>query len=81
MGTTHLVDLNHATAEELLTVNIKDMSENRVENLLEYRERYGPFLSWDDVKNVPGFNEEIIKDLREVGVTISVFPDKETGRI
>ncbi len=71
------IDLNRASAEEIVRANIQHMSPDRVRDLIEYREENGPFESWDEVKTVPGFNQQMVDDLLEAGVILGQEEDED----
>jgi competence protein ComEA len=56
------IDLNSASKEDLM--RLKGISERRAEKILEARARQGGFKSVDDLKNVEGFDEKLVEDLR-----------------
>ncbi|HZZ99710.1 MAG TPA: helix-hairpin-helix domain-containing protein [Candidatus Paceibacterota bacterium] len=57
--------LNQADADEL--EKIPGLGRNRAEDIVNFREQNGSFDSWDDLKKVPGLNEEMINKLKEAG--------------
>jgi len=58
------IDRNRASEEELSQV--KQIGPERARSIVENR----PFESWDDLKEVPGFNDRLIEDLKRNGFTI-----------
>jgi competence ComEA-like helix-hairpin-helix protein len=48
----HSIDLNAATSEQLIL--LPGIGKATAEKILEYRSRYGPFSSLDQLKNVKG---------------------------
>ncbi len=56
------VNINTATAEELKTLSgIGDVTAERI---IEYREKFGGFLSVDELENVKGIGEKLIDKIR-----------------
>jgi competence protein ComEA len=72
---TRSIDLNSATAEEITSANIDQVSEEKANSLIEFRDENGPFESWEDVKRVPGFNDRMIENLRQGGASIGEEAD------
>ena len=64
------MNLNTATAEEIAAANIERLDRKKADELVKFREENGPFNSWDDVKKVPGFNNDRIRELQKAGVTL-----------
>ena len=62
------MDINKASAEEL--ENAFQVDGTRAGYLIERRRKQGPFRSWEDVKQVPGFEDRMIENLRAAGLTI-----------
>jgi DNA uptake protein ComE-like DNA-binding protein len=58
------VDLNSASADEL--EHIGGLGHEKAEKVVENR----PIRSWDDLKQIEGFSDEFVEDLREAGVTL-----------
>ncbi|HET8581292.1 MAG TPA: helix-hairpin-helix domain-containing protein [Candidatus Paceibacterota bacterium] len=56
-------DLNSATVEDL--EGIQGIGHDRAEDIINYRDEHGPFTDWDDVKEVPGFDEGMIRAVRD----------------
>ena len=73
------IDLNRASAQEIAEADIPQVSLERANDLVEYREENGPFQSWDDVKRVPGFSQGMIDNLRQSGVTLGGTRPEESG--
>jgi competence protein ComEA len=66
--TTELIDINTASAEEL--DSLPSIGATLAQRIIEYREQNGPFISTEDIINVPGIgpgNYERFKDLITVG--------------
>ena len=63
-----MIDLNMADVEEL--ARIKIIGKKRAQALVDYRDENGPFEDWEDIKNVEGFSESLIEDLKESGATL-----------
>lgn len=57
------VDLNTADEDELS--RIKGIGSKRASLLVSYRDEYGPFEDWDDLEEVEGFDESMIRLLRQ----------------
>lgn len=59
------IHLNSAEPEEIARA-VPQVSEKRAQEIAERR----PFQSWEEVRKIPGFDEEMIESLREGGVTL-----------
>jgi competence protein ComEA len=64
IGDAQGVDLNTASAEQLDRVG--GLGHDRVQRLIQSR----PFRSWDDVKQVEGFGDTLVEDLKKKGATL-----------
>lgn len=62
------IDLNSAGVDELS--NIPFIGRQRAEAILRYRDEHGFFRSWDDVKNIPGFSDSLVDNLKDQGFTL-----------
>lgn len=60
---THLVNLNTASREELMT--LKGIGESRAEDIIHYRENFGGFQSIRDIMNVPGIKEGAFEKIKD----------------
>ncbi len=69
---TELVDLNTATAEELMT--LPGIGEKRAADIIAYREANGPFRIPEDLTRVSGIGEGILAGLID-RVTVSQKED------
>jgi competence protein ComEA len=56
------IDLNHATREELTEVD--GITEKEARAIIEHRTLHGHFLSWDDVRQVPGIDGVCLTELQ-----------------
>ena len=57
-----LVDINTADIEGLEAV--KGLGPTKAQAILDYRTKYGPFKSVDDLANVPGIRDKTVEKLR-----------------
>jgi competence protein ComEA len=67
-STTELIDINTASAEEL--DSLPGIGPTLALRIIEYREQNGPFITIEDIIDVPGIgagNFERFKDLITVG--------------
>lgn len=55
-----LVNLNNASLEDL--ARVPGVGRERAETLLMYREQNGPLANWDELRDVPGFEDEDVID-------------------
>jgi DNA uptake protein ComE-like DNA-binding protein len=55
------VNINTASKEEL--ASLPKIGEERAQTLVEER----PFDSWEDLDELPGFDERLIQDIQKVG--------------
>ncbi len=62
-------DINRASAEELETAF--EVDGTRARYIVDYREKHGPFRNWEDVKQVPGFEDRMVENLQAAGLTLS----------
>lgn len=62
------MDINKASAEDL--ERAFQIDGTRARYLIEHRNKSGAFKSWDDVKQIEGFDEKLVEDLRAAGITI-----------
>ncbi|PWG00677.1 helix-hairpin-helix domain-containing protein [Levilactobacillus bambusae] len=61
-GSGATVNLNQATKEQLMTIN--GVGDKKADKIIEYRQQHGSFKSVDDLKDVPGFGEKTVANLR-----------------
>ena len=59
---SHLVNLNTAGKEELMT--LKGIGESRAEAIMAYREDYGPFAHIEEIMNVSGIKEAAFEKIK-----------------
>ena len=59
-----LVDINTATAEELDT--LPKIGPSIANAIIKYREKYGPFKSIDQIKNVTGIGDKIFQSIKDL---------------
>ena len=57
------ININSATAGELEA--LPSIGESRARDIVDYRERRGPFSSVDELANIPGIGEATVERLRE----------------
>ncbi|MWP61490.1 ComEA family DNA-binding protein [Gilliamella sp. Pas-s25] len=53
------VNINTATAEELSKV-LTGIGANKAKRIIEYREKFGPFVSVEQLKDVSGIGQAIL---------------------
>ncbi|NLL12493.1 MAG: hypothetical protein GX267_03720 [Fibrobacter sp.] len=58
MAKEEKINLNTADINDLQKVT--GLGHTRAQYILEHR----PYKNWDDVKNVPGFNDELISTMK-----------------
>lgn len=62
-----LVNLNTAGVADL--ARLPGVDRALAEMIIRYREENGPFLSWDELRNVPGIeDEDLLQALRREAV-------------
>jgi DNA uptake protein ComE-like DNA-binding protein len=66
------LDLNSASERELAEAT--QIGPDRARSIVENR----PFETWEDLKEIPGFNDRLIEDLKRTGFTIEA-EDWETS--
>ena len=59
------VNINTADAKTLAT-NIKGVGERKAEAIVQYRAKYGPFKSVDDLTKVKGIGTQLIEKNRDI---------------
>jgi competence protein ComEA len=57
--------LNEAEVKDL--ENIQGIGKKRAEEIVKYRDENGEFESWDDLKKVPGFDDQMVGALKAQG--------------
>lgn len=53
------VNINTASAEELVKV-LTGIGMNKAQNIIEYREKFGPFISIEQLKEVSGIGQSTL---------------------
>jgi DNA uptake protein ComE-like DNA-binding protein len=56
------IDLNHATCDQL--AEIDGIETELARSIVEHRTFNGHFLAWDDVRRVPGMDDEHVEALQ-----------------
>ncbi len=64
IGDAKGIDLNSASQQELERVG--GLGQDRARRIINAR----PLSSWDDIKNIEGFSETLVNDLKQAGATI-----------
>lgn len=77
MANVQNLDLNFATAEELIAAGIEGLDDDRARELVVYRDENGPFEAWEDVIDVPGFNDKLVERMQEAGIVIPSIADED----
>jgi competence protein ComEA len=76
MANVQNLDLNFATAEELSVAEIEGFSAPLARALVAYRDENGPLETWDEITNIPGFDEGLVEKLKGSGMILSVLGDQ-----
>jgi competence ComEA-like helix-hairpin-helix protein len=63
-----VLDLNLASDQEL--ERITGLSKESAKKIVDYRKLNGPFADWEDLKQVPGYTNQMAETLRRHSVTI-----------
>ena len=58
-----LVDLNHASREQLMT--LPAIGESRADAIVRYREENGPFSCTEDVMNISGIKNSVYEQIKQ----------------
>lgn len=61
-----IVNLNKATAEELMAIEDIDVPEELAKAIETYRKANGPFKKAEDLQKVPGMTQDFLEDLNPV---------------
>lgn len=64
MAETH-VNLNEASAEEL--THIRGVGPEMAKQIVAFRDRHGVIRNWDELKEVPGVTDGLLKVMRRAG--------------
>ena len=62
-GKGKLVNINSATREELMTLS--GIGESRANDIISYRNQYGPFRSIEEIQNVSGIKTGIYEKIKD----------------
>lgn len=73
IGDAKGVDLNSAGESELEQVG--GLGRERALRIIDAR----PLNSWDDLKQIPGFSDTLIEDLRRAGARIGREPERKAA--
>ena len=66
-GSTHHIDLNTAGLEELSQLSM--VGKTRAQDIINFRNEHGPFQSWEELDEVPGFSKGMIEDIKKSGAS------------
>lgn len=58
-----LVNLNTATAEQLMT--LRGIGESKAEDILSYREQHGGFGTIEELMQIPGIKERVFEKIKD----------------
>ncbi|RDU23986.1 helix-hairpin-helix domain-containing protein [Anaerosacchariphilus polymeriproducens] len=58
-----VVNLNTATLEQLMT--IPGIGQNKADSIIAYREEHGSFHAVEDIMNIPGIKEGVLKKIKD----------------
>jgi competence protein ComEA len=72
-----IVDLNKATAEELMAIESLDIPEELAQAIVKYREEHGPYKKADDFLKVPGMTQDFMETLNPQVKDGKVFYDPD----
>ncbi len=64
IGDANGVDLNTASEQDL--ENVGGLGRERARRIIQSR----PLNSWEDVKNIEGFSDKLVQDLKQAGARI-----------
>lgn len=60
------INLNQASEKEIVSA-MPEIGQSKAHSLVEYRSQKGMFKTWDDVKKVPGFSDEVVDMIKQKG--------------
>jgi competence protein ComEA len=60
------LNLNQASEKEIASA-VPEIGQGKARSLVEYRNQKGNFKSWDDLKRVPGFSDEVVDMIKQKG--------------
>lgn len=60
------ININNLSEEEL--AEVKMIGRERARAIKGYISKKGPLKSWDDFKQIPGFSDQLIEDLKDSGI-------------
>ncbi|HBG52656.1 MAG TPA: hypothetical protein DDW70_00355, partial [Rikenellaceae bacterium] len=70
------INLNQATKDDLEATGL--LTPYQIASLLDYRQRYGNFISWPEVFLIPGFTEQ---DTRLLALFLTLEPAPTQGKL
>lgn len=62
------ININTASREEL--AGILGLGPDLADDIVNYRELYGPFKNWEDLKHIEGITDSVIEEMQNSGATI-----------
>jgi competence protein ComEA len=72
-----IVDLNQASAEELMAIEGLDLPETLAKAIVEYRQKHGPYKKPGDFLKVPGMTQDFMESLNPQVKDGKVFYDPD----
>ncbi|MBI1911675.1 MAG: helix-hairpin-helix domain-containing protein [Deltaproteobacteria bacterium] len=63
------ININAAQLNELL--QIRGLGQDAAQHIIDFRKNHGDFKKWEELKDIPGFSETIIENLKAEGATLN----------
>ncbi len=58
-----MASINNSSYEEL--AKVPELGNNLAKEIIDYREQHGKLKNWDELMDLPGFTNMMVKDLQQ----------------